>query len=509
MRLPEYDQLDATGLAELVARREVSALELLEAALERADVRNPPLNAIVARYDDEARARARGPLPEGPFRGVPFLLKDLLTSWAGHPVTDGSRFLAGVVTPEDSGVVQRLKAAGVVLFGQTSTPEFGIKAVTEPVARGPCRNPWNLDRTPGGSSGGSAAAVAARIVPAAHGNDGGGSLRIPASCCGAFALKASRGRVSFGPAHGPLLSGQATEGVITISVRDSAALLDVLAGPYPGDPYAAPAPTRPFFSEVGVPPGRLRVAVTRRSLFARSTHPECAAAVERAARLLTDLGHSVEEAHPDVARDPLVHAYLVVVSAQVAADLSRAVAAQGRRPRAGDLELETILLATAGRRLSACDLVRAEAEMHRAARSLAAFHATYDVLVTPTLAQPPLKIGALTLRPSQRLALRAVAALPAQWLLEALFDALAPNAFDATGNTMLFNQTGQPAMSLPLHTSATGLPIGVQMVARFGEEATLFRLAAQLEAAQSWAGRFPPLVRGEGAPPSTGGSPQG
>jgi amidase len=238
------------------------------------------------------------------------------------------------------------------------------------------------------------------------------------------------------------------------------------------------------------------VAVTRRSLFARSTHPECAAAVERTARLLSDLGHHVQEAHPDVAVEPLTRAYLVALSAQVAADLARAAAALGRKPRARELEPETALLAAAGRRLSASELVAAEAEMHRASRSMAAFHASHDVLVTPTLAQPPLPIGALALRPVERLGLRTVARFPARVLLDALFDAIAPRSFDATGNTMLFNQTGQPAMSVPLHLSAAGLPIGVQIVARFGEEATLFRLAAQLEAAQPWAGRVPPTIAG-------------
>jgi amidase len=422
-------------------------------------------------------------------------MKDVLTAWGGHPLTQSSRFLAGVIATEDSGVVRRLKAAGLLLFGQTSAAEEGIKGVTEPALWGPCRNPWNLDHTTGGSSGGSGAAVAARIVPAAHGNDTGGSLRIPASCCGVFSLKSSRGRVSFGPALGPPLSGMTVEGVLSRSVRDSAALLDVLAGPSPGDPYAAPPPARPYLAEVGAPPGRLRVAVTRRSLFARATHPECAEAVERAARLLTELGHDVEEAHPDVAPEPLIRAYLVAFSAQVAADLARAIAALGRRPRSGELELETALLAAAGRRLPAGELVAAEAEMHRAARAMAAFHATHDVLVTPTLAQPPLRIGALAPSPLERLALRAVAALPSRRLVEAAFDAIAPRSFDATGNTMLFNQTGQPAMSVPLHVSSTGLPIGVQVAARFGEEATLFRLAAQLEEARPWADRVPPLVR--------------
>lgn len=499
MRLPEYDRLDAIGLAELVARRAVSPGELLEAALERADGRNPALNAIVARYDDEARERAAGPLPPGPLSGVPFLLKDLATEWGGHPLTAGSRFTRDLVASDDSGVVRRLLAAGLILFGQTNTPELGIKAVTEPEVRGPCRNPWSPEHTTGGSSGGAAACVAARIVPAAHGNDGGGSLRIPASCCGAFALKASRGRVSWGPLHGPLLSGMAIQGVITRSVRDSAALLDVLAGPCPGDPYAAPPPPRPFVSEAASAPGRLRVAVTRRSLFARATHRECGEAVERVARLLTELGHDVQEAHPDIAREPLIRAHLVAVAAQTAADVHRAAALVGRRPRAAELEPETATLAAAGRTLSAGALVRAEAEMHRAARAMAAFHSSYDVLVTPTLAQPPQRIGALGLSAAERVALRAAAAMPVQRVLDALFDAIAPRTFDATGNTMLFNQTGQPAMSLPLHVSADGLPIGVQVAARFGDEATLLRLAAQLEEAQPWAARVPPLLAREGA----------
>jgi amidase len=342
--------------------------------------------------------------------------------------------------------------------------------------------------------------VAARIVPAAHGNDGGGSLRIPASCCGVFALKASRGRVSWGPLQGPVLSGLAVQGVLTRSVRDSAALLDVLSGPCPGDPYAAPPPARPFLAEVGAPPGKLRVAVTRRLLFGRFTDRACAEAVERAARLLTELGHDVEEAHPDIAREPLIRAYLTASAAQTAADVAHARAAVGRRPRPFELEPETRILAAAGAHLSACALVTAEAEMHRGARAMAAFHAAYDVLVTPTLAQPPQRIGGLDLTPGQRFAIRLAAAMPLGRVLEYVFDEMSPRSFDATGNTMLFNQTGQPAMSLPLHASADGLPVGVQVAGRFGEEATLFRLAAQLEEAQPWADRAPAMVAdGRGA----------
>ncbi|GAO05363.1 amidase [Anaeromyxobacter sp. PSR-1] len=493
MRLPEYDRLDALGLAELVARREVTALELLEAALERADRRNPPINAIVARYDDEARARARGPLPAGPLSGVPFLLKDLLAAWKGHPYTCSSRLLAGFVAPEDAETVRRFQAAGLVLFGQTNTPELGVMGVTEPALRGPTRNPWNPAFTSGGSSGGSAAAVAARIVPAAHGNDGGGSLRIPASVCGLFALKATRGRVTLAPAFGEALGGFAVEGVLTRSVRDSAALLDAIDGPAPGDPYAAPPKARPFLAEVGAPPGRLRIAFTREGLFARSTDPDCAAAVDAAARLLADLGHELVEARPEFPRDALARAYLVTLAAQTAADVELAARHVGRRPRGGDLEPETAALAAGGRALSAQDLVLARVELERASRGVAAFFEHHDALLTPTLARPPVRVGALAARSHERLALRFVARLGSRRLLERLFDELGSRSFDATGNTMLFNQTGQPAMSLPLHFSRDGLPIGVQVVGRFGDEAALFRLAAQVEDAAPWRDRAPSL----------------
>ncbi|MFY3742300.1 amidase [Anaeromyxobacter sp. Red801] len=493
MRLPEYDRLDALGLAELVARREVTALELLEAALERADRRNPPINAIVARYDDEARARARGPLPAGPLSGVPFLLKDLLAAWKGHPYTCSSRLLAGFVAPEDAETVRRFQAAGLVLFGQTNTPELGVMGVTEPALRGPTRNPWNPAFTSGGSSGGSAAAVAARIVPAAHGNDGGGSLRIPASVCGLFALKATRGRVTLAPAFGEALGGFAVEGVLTRSVRDSAALLDAIDGPAPGDPYAAPPKARPFLAEVGAPPGRLRIAFTREGLFARSTDPDCAAAVDAAARLLADLGHELVEARPEFPRDALARAYLVTLAAQTAADVELAARHVGRRPRGGDLEPETAALAAGGRALSAQDLVLARVELERASRGVAAFFEQHDALLTPTLARPPVRVGALAARSHERLALRFVARLGSRRLLERLFDELGSRSFDATGNTMLFNQTGQPAMSLPLHFSRDGLPIGVQVVGRFGDEAALFRLAAQVEDAAPWGDRAPSL----------------
>jgi amidase len=492
VRLHEYARLDALALGGLVARREVSAAELLEAAIERADERNPRVNAIVARYDDEARARARGPLPAGPLSGVPFLLKDHLAAWKGHPLTSSSRLLAGFVPDEDAEVVRRLAAAGLVFFGQTNTPELGILGTTEPELRGATRNPWSLGHSSGGSSGGSAAAVAARIVPAAHASDGGGSIRIPASACGIFGMKPTRGRISHAPALGESWSGLDTNGVLTRSVRDSAALLDAVAGAVPGDPYAAPPHARPFLDEVATPPGRLRVAFTKDSLFGRSTDPECAAAVDGAARLLAELGHEVEEARPTFPRDALVRAYLVVVAAGVAAEVEDAARATGRRPGPDNLEPETWGLAAGGRTLSACDLALAEQEIHRASRVIAAFFARYDVLLTATTAHPALPLGAVKTTRLERASVRLVSRLGSRALFEKMVSEMGARSFDATGNTMLFNQTGQPAMSVPLHHTASGLPVGVQAVARFGDEATLFRLAAQLEAARPWADRLPP-----------------
>ncbi len=492
MRLPEYDRLDALALADLVARREVTPAEVLEAALERADARNPRVNAIVARYDDEARERARGPLPAGPLSGVPFLLKDHLAAWRGHPLTSSSRLLAGWTPTFDAEVVRRFHAAGLVTFGQTNTPELGILGTTEPVMRGATRNPWNPSRSAGGSSGGSAAAVAVRIVPAAHGSDGGGSIRIPSSACGVFGMKPTRGRISHAPALGESWSGFDTNGVITRSVRDSAALLDVAAGPVAGNPYAAPPPARPFLAEAGTPPGRLRIAFTKEPLFARKTGPDCAAAVEDAARLLAELGHEVVEARPEFSRDALVHAYLVVVAAGVSAEVTEGARLTGRRAGPATLEEETWALAGAGKALSAGELVSTVAEIHRASRAVAEFFEAHDLFLTSTLALPPLPIGAVKSSALERAGIRAVARLGSRALFEKLLSEIGGRSFDATGNTMLFNETGQPAMSLPLYWTTDGMPVGVQIAGRFGDEATLFRVAAQLEAARPWADRAPP-----------------
>jgi len=492
MRFPEYDALDALGLAALIARGELSAGEALEAALERADARNPALNAIVHRADEVARRRAAGPLPAGPLAGVPFLVKDLITAWKGHPMTGASRLGAGFVPDHDSEVVRRLEAAGLVLFGQTNAPELGILAHTEPRLHGPARNPWNTARTPGGSSGGSGAAVAARIVPAAHANDGGGSIRIPASHGGLVGLKPSRGRISLAPDLGESWLGFVAEGVVSRSVRDTAALLDVLAGHVPGDPFELPPPPRPFLDEVGAPPGRLRVAFTGESYFGHGTSAEARAAVEDAARLLASLGHEVVEARPPFQRDRMVLAYVHVVAASVASEVDELARRTGRRPGWDLLEPETVGLAAGGRALRAHELIDDLDAMRVMARDFARFQQDHDLLLSPTVAQPPVEVGSLRPKAWEVAALRIASSSGLRPLLDQLFKQVGDRSFDATGFTMPFNQTGQPAISLPLHWTADGLPLGVQLAARPGEEGTLLRVAAQLEQARPWAGRRPP-----------------
>jgi len=493
MALDAYDGLDAVGLSALIAGGELTAAEALEAALARADARNPRLNAIVTRDDEGARARARGPLPPGPLSGVPFLWKDLHAAWAGKTLTGSSRLRAGHRAGVNALVVERGLAAGLVPFGQTNLPELGILGVTEPVLRGACRNPWNLEHTPGGSSGGAGAAVAARIVPAAHGTDHGGSVRIPASACGILGLKTTRGRVPFAPDASGVWDGWDSHGILCRSVRDAAAFLDAFArGPSPGDPYPLPAPATPWAEAVKAPPGRLRVAFSAGPFFGRSVHPECTSAVTRAARLLAELGHEVVEEKPAFDRDALVRAYLVVLAAGVAADVAESEAELGRKARWDELEPETWALAVGGQVLTAREVAAAVREVHRAARALALFHERHDLLLTPTLAHPPVRLGALAAKPHERAALRVFKGVPTRAMLEVLFGQLSERSFDATGNTMLFNETGQPAASLPLHWTEDGLPVGVQLVGRFGDEATILRVAGQCEAAQPWKDRVPP-----------------
>ena len=492
-RLPEYDQLDATALAELIRSGEVSSREVLEAAIERAELRDPSLNAIVTPLYDRARAHA-DQLPEGPLTGVPFLLKDLKAKMIGTPTSNGTRLEKGRLATENSIIVDRFINAGLQVMGKSNAPEFGIMGITEPEIWGPCRNPWALDRTPGGSSGGASAAVAARIVPIAHAGDGGGSIRIPASATGTFGLKPTRGRVSMAPFVGESWGGFVQEGVISRSVRDAALCLDQIDLPTPGEPYAAPHKVQPWVQHLHAPERPLKIAFTTGTLFGAENHADCIAAVESSVRLLEDLGHEVKEARPSYPREELIEAYFLIVASAVALFVEDASAYAGVKPKHTNFEPVTWALAQIGWHTSAARLARARDTIHRATREVAQFFGDYDAFVTSTHAAPPVLIGEFALKSVDRLQLGVIRKLPIQALFDKLLQGLGKKALSRTPNTMLFNQTGQPAMSIPLHWNDDNIPIGTQIVGPFGGEGLLFELATQLEEARPWSGRRPPLL---------------
>lgn len=481
----EYTAYDGLGLAELVRRGEVHPRELVEAAIAVIEERNPRLNAVVERWYDEARREAEAG-PGGPFAGVPFLVKDLLTHVEGRRLTSASRFHRGFFSRFDSEYVLRARRAGLIMLGRTNCPELGLLGHTAPALHGVCRNPWNTDHTPGGSSGGAGAAVAAGMVPMAAGGDGGGSIRIPASACNLFGLKPTRGRTPMGPDLGEDWNGWVVQHVLTRSVRDSAAMLDATHGPDVGDPYLAPPVERPFLEEVGRRPGRLRIAFHRDTLFGRQQDPDCRAAVEDAVALCEELGHDVREARPEFDRDALVNAYFVVVAANTASIIERMGAAAGRRPAAEEFEPVTWLLGNIGRRIGASELISVLHTVEEQSRRVARFFRDHDLFLCATLAYPPRRIGEQDVVGTDLFAVKTLNALPLRPLLRKAMDQLGGDALEATPNTQLFNQTGQPAMSVPLYQSGAGLPVGVQFAARFGDEATLFRLASQLEQARPW-----------------------
>jgi amidase len=482
---------DATALSEMVARREVSAGELLEAAIAATDASAGTLNAVPIRFDDVARTRAAQAL-EGPFAGVPFLLKDIGQEYAGQAHTAAAAPHSRRIEPEHSYYTRRCLAAGLVIFGRTATPEFGLRAQTESRLWGPSRNPWDPARSPGGSSGGSAAAVAGGIVPMAGANDGGGSIRIPAAYCGLFGLKPSTGRVSWGPALGFAWEGASANGVLTRSVRDTARMLDVLSGPEPGEFFQPPPPFRPYAEEVGAPPGTLRIGYSTASPLGTPVAQDCIDAVGEAARLLEGLGHHVEAAAPAIDGRAVASAYMTLYLGQVGAD----VAASGAADSA--FELETGLLASLGRALSAAEYVTAHRAWNGFARALGAFHQRYDLWLLPTVAGPPPKIGELRLPKLQQRVLPLLRRLRAGRLLlkAGALETMSRDALSRTPFTQISNMTFTPSMSVPLHMAPAepggpALPVGVQFVARFGAEDVLLRLAAQLEAAAPWAGRRP------------------
>lgn len=465
---------DALGLAQLVARKQVSPAELLELAIARAEALDPAYNFLARKHYDYAREAISRGLPQGPFTGVPWLIKDLSTYIAGTVTGQGSRYYKDAKATVTSELVRRHERAGLVVFAKTTTPEFGLTPTTESAATGATRNPWDRSRTSGGSSGGAAVAVAAGVVPAAHATDGGGSIRIPASCCGLFGLKPSRGRVPMGPSRTEGWGGMSVAHAITRTVRDSAALLDATHGIEPGSRYGAPSPERPFLEDVRTSPGKLRIALSVTPMSGTPVDPEVEAAVRAAARLCESLGHHVEEAAPKLDAGKLGRASFAIVSSSLAADLQAREAATGVAPGLDVLEPVTLAYYNIGLKTTGLEYARANNDLQEAAVTMAQFMDRYDVLLTPTLASPPLPLGILGLSPVE---------------MNDYFSAVST----FTPFTGIMNYTGQPSMSVPLGMSRAGLPIGVMFSGRYGAEGLLFRLAGQLERAAPWSGRRPPV----------------
>jgi amidase len=472
--LHEAESLDGIGQAELVRKKKVKPIELVEGAIERIERLNPTLNAVVTPMYEYARKQASAPVAEGVFAGVPFLLKDFLAECAGVRLTDGTAFLRDYVPTEDSELVKRFKRAGLIIVGKTNTPELALGVTTEPLLFGPTHNPWDTSRTAGGSSGGSASAVAARIVPMAHGNDAGGSIRIPASCCGVFGLKPTRARNSLGPHYGDIFTGLWIEHALTLSVRDSAALLDATSGPAFGDPYWAPPPLRPFSQEIGANPGKLRIAFTTRSPLGTEVHADCRNAVQHAAALCNDLGHEVMEAAPAFNAELLWQSFTTVLSAGSSWVINDWGRRTGRTPTSEFFEPFVWAFKQRGNQVSAPEYLLALQDLQRLTRDISRFFIDYDIWLTPTLGTPPVPLGTFKFAGEDPFELRR------RMVTFAPF-------------TLISNVTGQPAMSVPLFWDGEGLPVGTHFMGRFGDEAALFRLAAQLEEASPWAERRPPV----------------
>jgi amidase len=475
MKISEYVELDGLGLAELVRRGQVTATEVLEVACAALDQVNPRLNAVVESLRAEAEQEIRNGLPTGPFTGVPFLIKALGPFYAGKPTSMGSRLFQQYVAPFDSELMARYRRAGLVTLGKTNLPEFGLSFSTEPELYGPCKNPWHLEHSPGGSSGGAAAAVAARMVPMAHGNDAGGSIRVPASTCGLFGFKPTRGRMPTGP-FGEAVFGLAVDHALTRSVRDSAALLDATLGEDAGPPYGAPTPARPFLTEVTCPPGRLRIALVQEGWNGERVSPDCQEAVNHAAQLCRSLGHEIVPARPTVDGKGIRDVFRNLMCVFVSHFLDDFCPQLHLVPDASNIELTTHAWAAHGRSLTANQLAGTFGARNMLARGLGRFFTKFDLILSPTLAQTPIPLGAFRRdHPSSA---------------EALIDSL----FAFSPFTALFNLTGTPAMSVPLYATKSGQPVGIQFAAPFAADATLFRLAGQLEQAAPWAHQKPACV---------------
>ena len=471
----DYLRFDGMGLAGLVAGGEVHPSELLEEALRRSEAVDPHLGAMASTMEEEARRQIARGETSGPFGGTPFLLKDLRAQYAGTPTDSGSRFFAGTVPEYDTEVVRRHRRAGLVTFGKTKTPELGCNLATEPRWGGPARNPWDTALIPGGSSGGAAALVAARVVPLAHATDGGGSIRIPAACCGLFGLKPTRGRTPAGPDRGEGWGGLSTEHAVSVTVRDSALLLDVTAGPDPGAPYYPASPARSFLSLVGADPGRLRIGFSLHTPRGHDLHPDHRRVTEETARLCEGLGHIVEEASPRWELKRAGAAYSTVVNANVARTVADRARALGRLPGPDDLEAGIHQRVEEGNRTGALAYLEALDTIHRVGRQVSGFFDTYDAWLTPTVAAPPPPLGTFNADSEDTARFRS------------LIGRFSPFCSVA-------NMTGQPAMSVPLGETSEGLPVGMHFLGRYGDEATLLMLAAQLEEARPWFDRRPAVA---------------
>ncbi len=466
MPYADYVKYDAMGLAALVAKGDATPLELLDIAIARAEQVNGKINAINLPYYDLARAAIKNGVPNGPFHGVPWLLKDLHIALAGTRTTDGSVFFKDTVADHNSTLVDRYLQAGLVIFGKTHSPEFGGTPTSESKLWGETHNPWNLEHSSGGSSGGSSAAIAAGILPAANGSDGGGSIRIPASCCGLFGMKPTRARTPLGPDQFEGGNGQAVMHAITRSVRDSALLLDVSRGAETGAPYDAPPVERPYIEEVRREPGKLRIALMPQPIYPLPVHAECLQAVNNAAKLCASLGHEIEDAAPQIPTKEYYDAVGVISSVGTLAAVTAQEKILGRKVTEADLEPITFQRMLQGKKVTGLQYAQARAMFHQVGAVLGRFHQQYDVILNPTMAIPPPKLGQMSLSGDEKMYMDMVV--------------------KASVFTALYNVTGQPSMSVPLHWSADGLPIGVMFTAKFGDEATLFRLAAQLEQERPW-----------------------
>ncbi len=472
--MKEYAAYDGMGLAKLVREKRVKPIELVDAAIARIEAHNPALNAVIWTMFDRARDMAKAKLPDGPFRGVPFLLKDILGDMEGVPTRQGSRLIPDVPATQNSELVNRFLKAGLVPLGKTNVPEFGLVATTESKLYGPARNPWNTAHSTGGSSGGSGAAVASGMVPMAHANDGGGSIRIPASACGLVGLKPTRARNPLGPVLGDVMAGLVSEHIVARSVRDVAAMLDVTAGADLGDPYAAPHGPKSWARAARKKPHRLRIAFARTKLDGSALHPDCVAAVEHAAKLCQALGHKVEEASPPVDANAMMIPFMALWTGGLAMLVDAVTAQTGAKSGPETLEGLTLGLYEAGKAVTASQHLMAVAGIQQVARTVAHWHQTFDVWLTPTLGLPPIPLGLFDgseTDPQKGFALM----------------------IDYVPFTALQNGTGQPAINLPLHWNEAGLPIGTQFVGRFGEEALLLQLATQLEKAHPWKKKHPPV----------------